>query len=222
MCKQCERIINGYDDSSEFSDDSSFRAPSLRPRHGSAGASDALGSPGQRSRPGSLRSMRQSSKHSELTAPTMSIPATRKSKGDASRKPTVLEIEAERTLMRPSSSRSLKSTHLSRPFTPGHRRHNSRHLHQRGFRPLPEDSAPFHRQIPEEKGQRLPAFHDDNIIDPDLAPYLSDEASSGDEQIGMIAAMNGEGISRSFDEKTTLAGILGTSKKTRSRLVTRA
>ncbi|KAL9004562.1 MAG: hypothetical protein Q9188_002632 [Gyalolechia gomerana] len=217
VCKPCEGIINGYDDSSEFSDDSSIRPPSLRPRHGSAGASDVLSSPGPRSRPGSLHNMRQSPKHSELTAPTMSIPATRKSKSESSRNPTVLEIEAERTLMRPSSSRSLKSTHLSRPFTPGHRRHNSRHLHQRGFKALPEDSAPFHRNVPEEKRQRLPAFHDDNIIDPDLAPYLSDEASSGDEQIGIMAAMHGEGISRSFDDKTTLAGILGASKKHRSR-----
>lgn len=147
----------------------------------------------------------------------MSIPATRKSKSESSRNPTVLEIEAERTLVRPSSSRSLKSTHLSRPFTPGHRRHNSRHLHQRGFKALPEDSAPFHRNVPEEKGQRLPVFHDDNIIDPDLAPYLSDEASSGDEQIGIVAAMHGEGISRSFDDKTTLASILGASKKHRSK-----
>lgn len=217
VCKPCEGIINGYDDSSEFSDDSSVRPPSLRPRHGSAGASDVLNSPGPRSRPVSLYNMRQSPKHSELIAPTMSIPATRKSKSDSSRNPTVLEIEAERTLIRPSSSRSLKSTHLSRPFTPGHRRHNSRHLHQRGFKALPEDSAPFHRNAPEEKRQRLPAFHDDNIIDPDLAPYLSDEASSGDEQIGIVAAMHGEGISRSFDEKTTLAGILGASKKHRSR-----
>lgn len=161
--------------------------------------------------------MRQSPKHSELNAPTMSVPATRKPKGDSSRNPTVLEIEAQRTLTRPSSSRSLKSIHLSRPFTPGHRRHNSRHLQQRGFKALPEDSAPFQRNVPEEKRQRLPAFHDDNIIDPDLAPYLSDDATSGDEQIGMVAAMHGEGISRSFDEKTSLAGYLSASKKGRSR-----
>ncbi|KAL9602447.1 MAG: hypothetical protein Q9219_001871 [cf. Caloplaca sp. 3 TL-2023] len=217
VCKPCEGIINGYDDSSEFSDDSSIRPPSLRPRHGSAGAGDVLGSPGARSRPGSLHSTRQSPKHSELMAPTMSIPATRKSKSESSRNPTVLEIDAERTLMRPSSSRSLKSTLLSRPFTPGHRRHNSRHLHQRSFKALPEDSAPFHRNAPEERRQRLPAFHDDNIIDPDLAPYLSDEASSGDEQIGIVAAMHGESISRSFDDKASLAGFLGASRKSRSR-----
>ncbi|KAL8656963.1 MAG: hypothetical protein Q9226_002398 [Calogaya cf. arnoldii] len=217
VCKPCEGIIDGYDDSSEFSNDSSVPAPSLRPRHGSAGASDALGSPHPRSRTGSFRGSRQSPKHSDLVAPTMSIPATRMSKGDASQKPSVVEIDAERTLLRPSSSRSLKSAHLSRPFTPGHRRHNSRHLNHRGTKTLHEDSAPFHRNAAEEKRQRLPAFHDDNIIDPDLAPYLSDDATSGDEQIGIAAAMNGEGTSRSFDEKTTLAGYLGPSKKSRSR-----
>ncbi|KAL8784721.1 MAG: hypothetical protein Q9213_003818 [Squamulea squamosa] len=217
VCKQCEGIIDGYDDSSEFSDDSSIPAPSLRPRHGSTGANDALGSPGPRSRTDSLRGSRQSPIHSDLAAPTMSIPATRMSKVDAGRKPSVVEIDAERTLLRPSSSRSLKSVHLSRPFTPSHRRHNSRHLHHRGTKSALEDSAPFHRNVAQEKGQRLPAFHDDNIIDPDLAPYLSDEASSGDEQIGIVAALHGEGTSRSFDEKTNLAGYLGPSKKGRSR-----
>ncbi|KAL8730008.1 MAG: hypothetical protein Q9166_004331 [cf. Caloplaca sp. 2 TL-2023] len=217
VCKPCEGIIDGYDDSSEFSDGSSIPAPSLRPRHGSTGASDALGSPGPRSRPGSVRGGKQSPKHPDTAAPIMSIPATRMSKGDASRKPSIVEIEAERTLLRPSSSRSLRSTHLNRPFTPSHRRYNSRHLHHRGTKTLPEDSAPFHRNVTEERRQRLPAFHDDNIIDPDLAPYLSDDASSGDEQIGIVAAMNGEGTSRSFDEKTTLAGYLGPPKKGRSR-----
>ena len=81
---------------------------------------------------------------------------------------------------------------------------------------MEEDSAPFHRDV-EEKGLRLPAFHDDNIIDPELAPYLSDDASSGDEQIGILAAMNGEGIARSFDDKSSLASYLGSSKKSRSR-----
>ncbi|KAL9612135.1 MAG: hypothetical protein Q9167_003251 [Letrouitia subvulpina] len=219
VCKPCEGIINGYDDSSEFSDDSNFPTPSLRPRHGSTGASDALGSPGPRSSPGSLHHSRQSPKHADLSAPTMSIPATRKAKGDFSRKPTVLEIEAERTLTRPSSSRSLKSSFPNRPYTPGHRRHNSRHLNQRVYKPVLEDSAPFHRNVDDiHKQNRLPAFHDDNIIDPDLAPYLSDDASSGDEQISIAAAIHGDGIARSFEtDKNSFSSFLATSKKGRSR-----
>ena len=42
--------------------------------------------------------------------------------------------------------------------------------------------------------RRLPAFHDDNIIDPDLAPYMSDEGSSDDEQMSILATMNGGGM----------------------------
>lgn len=219
VCKPCEGIINGYDDSSEFSDDSNFPTPSLRPRHGSTGASDTLGSPGPRSSPGSLHHSRHSPKHADISAPTMSIPATRKAKGDFSRKPTVLEIEAERTLTRPSSSRSLKSSFPNRPYTPGHRRHNSRHLNQRVYKPFLEDSAPFHRNVDDtNKQNRLPAFHDDNIIDPDLAPYLSDDASSGDEQISIAAAIHGEGIARSFEtDKNSFSNFLATSRKGRSK-----
>ncbi|KAL8746472.1 MAG: hypothetical protein Q9190_001506 [Brigantiaea leucoxantha] len=218
VCKPCEGMING-DDSSEFSDDSSLHAPSLRPRHGSTGANDALGSPGHKLSPVSLNHSRQSPKHSELAAPIMSIPATRKAKGDSSRKSAVVEIEAERTLARPSSSRSLKSSFSTRPYTPGHRRQNSRHLNQRAYKPVPEDSAPFHRNVDDgSKQSRLPAFHEDNVIDPDLAPYLSDEASSGDEQISIAAAMNGDGISRSLEaDKVNISSFLSTSRKSRSR-----
>ena len=158
----------------------------------------------------------------DLTAPTMAIPATRKAGGDSSRRPPVLEIGVERTLARPSSSRSLKSSFVNRPFVSGHRRHHSRHLTQRGFKPINEDSAPFHQSAGSDKGipSRLPAFHDDNIIDPDLAPYLSDEESSGDEHLSIMAALSGEtGMSKSLEhDKSGLAGLLGSSRKGRSRM----
>lgn len=70
----------------------------------------------------------------------------------------------------------------------------------------------------EEKGKpsRLRAFHDDNIIDPDLAPFLSDEGSSGDEQVSIMSAMNDDGA-RSYDnEKHGFSGLLS-SKKGRFR-----
>ena len=155
----------------------------------------------------------------DIAAPTMAIPAARKAGSESSRKPTVLEIGTERTLARPSSSRSLKSSFTGRPYVPGHRRHNSRHLAQRGFKPVGEDDAPFHQNTGSEKNKQLPAFHDDNIIDPDLAPYLSDEASSGDEQMSIMGALSGAGISKSFEqEKGSLASLLSSSKKGRSRL----
>lgn len=217
VCKPCEGIINGYDDSSEFSDDSNLPVPSLRPRHGSAGASDALASPARSSTP-QMEDLRQSPKHPDLTIPTMAIPATRRSGGESSKK-AVFEIDAERSLLRPSSSRSLKSSSLNRPYTAGHRRYNSRHLNQRGLKHVGEESAPFHRNLADEKGRpnRLRAFHDDNIIDPDLAPFLSDEGSSGDEQVSIMSAMNGDGA-RSYDnEKHGFSGLLS-SKKGRSRV----
>ena len=157
----------------------------------------------------------------DIGVPTMAIPATRKAGGDPNRRPTILDIGQERTLTRPSSSRSLKSSMASRPHALGHRRHGSRHLTQPRFKSLNEESAPFHQTAPSEKGtqRQLPAFHDDNIIDPDLAPYLSDEGSSGDEQMSIMAALGGTGMSRSLEhDKTGLSGLLSSSKKTRSRL----
>ncbi len=220
VCKPCEGIIKGDDDSSEISDDGSLSIRGLRPRHGSTGASDVLASPIPGSTRMDTKGSHRSPNHPDLTVPTMSIPATRKAGGDAGSQPFVLEIEAERTLLRPSSSRSLKSSFANKSFSSGHRRFNSRHQFQRNFKPVNEDNAPFHQSPASEKTSsgRLPAFHDDNIIDPDLAPYLSDEGSSGDEQMGIMAALNGDGLSRSHDnERHGFSGLLASSRKARSR-----
>ncbi|KAL8794361.1 MAG: hypothetical protein Q9195_003059 [Heterodermia aff. obscurata] len=221
VCKPCEGIIKGYDDSSDLSDDSSIRTAGLRPRHGSTGASDTLGSPVPRSSPFVNEEIRRSTAQPDLGAPTMAIPATRKAGGDPNRRPTILDIGPERTLARPSSSRSLKSSLSGRPHVSGHRRHNSRHLVQPRFKSVNEESAPFHQSLTSDKGvnQRLPAFHDDNIIDPELAPYLSDEESSGEEQMSIMTALGGTGMSRSLEhDKAGLAGLLSSSKKGKSRM----
>ena len=220
VCKPCEGIINGEDDSSEFSDDGTLSVRGIRPRHGSTGASDVLGSPFAASSPISAKGSHRSPKHPDLSVPTMSIPATRKAGSESSRKPTVLEIDAQRTLARPSSSRSLKSSFANKAYHTGHRRLNSRNLLQRGFKPVNEDDAPFHQNSVDDKARsrQLPAFHDDNIIDPDLAPYLSDEGSSGDEQVSIMAALSGDGLSRSFDNERHGFGGLASFKKARSRM----
>ena len=220
MCKPCEGIINGEDDSSEFSDDGSVSARGIRPRHGSTGASDVLGSPLASASPTRARGSRRGSKVVDLSVPTMSIPATRKAGNESSRKSTVLEIDVPRTLTRPSSSRSLKSSFVSKSYHSGHRRQNSRNLLQRGFKPVNEDDAPFHQNPVDDKARsrRLPTFHDDNIIDPDLAPYLSDEGSTGDEQVSIMAALNGEGLSRSFENERHAFGGLASLKKARSKM----
>lgn len=220
VCKPCESIIHGNDDSSEFSDDGSLALPTFRPRHGSTSASDALASPFPETSPITAEASQRSPGQPDLTIPTMSIPATRKAGEKSKRKSTVLEIDSPRTLARPSSSRSLKSAIPSRPHVSGHRRHNSRHQFQRGFKTVTEESAPFHQDAVDNESNfsRLPAFHDDNIIDPDLAPYLSDDGSSGDEQMSIMAALNGDALSRSHDnERHGLSGLLTSSKKGRSK-----
>lgn len=220
MCKPCEGIILDEDDSSEFSDDGSLSVRGIRPRHGSTGAGEVLGSPLTGSSPTDTKSLYGSPKHPALTVPTMSIPATRKAGRDPGRRPTVLEIDAQRTLARPSSSRSLKSSSANKPYHAGHRRHNSRNLLQRGFKTVEQDSAPFHQNPGDDKtrSRRLPAFHDDNIIDPDLAPYLSDEASSGEEQMSIMAALNSDGLSRSYDNERHGFSRLAATKGPRSRV----
>ena len=220
MCKPCEGIINGEDDSSEISDDGSLSARGIRPRHGSTGASDVRGSPRGSASPTSARGPHRGWKTPDLSIPTMSITATRKACSESSRKPTVLEIDVPRPLTRPSSSKSLKSSFVSKSYHPGHRRHNSRNLLQRGFKPVTEDDAPFHQHPADERtrSRRLPTFHDDNIIDPDLAPYLSDEGSTGDEQVSIMAALNGEGLSRSFEHDRHGLGGFTSFRKSRSRM----
>lgn len=217
VCKPCEGIIKGEDDSSEISDDGNLSIRGLRPRHGSTGASDVLASP---IRNLSSTHSKGSPKHPNLTVPTMSIPATRKSGRDPGRTPTVLEINGDPTLARPSSSRSIKTGFTNKSFPSGHGRFNSRHQFQRGFKPVNEANAPFHQDLGDDKAKpgRLPAFHDDNIIDPDLAPFLSDQESSGDEQMSIMAALNGDGLSRSHEnERQGFSGMLASSRKARSR-----
>ena len=200
VCKPCEGIINGYDDSSEFSDDGSVSGPGLRPRHGSSGANDV--SPAR-----SLSSMRTTITDARSdTVPTMAIPATRRFADDSKRKSAILEIDAEPSITRPSSSRSMKSTFGSRPHSMGHKRHHSKHSLHRGLKFGSEERAPFHA-TPDESPQttgRLPAFHSDSVIDPDLAAYLSDDASSDNEAINIMGAFGSE----ADFEKNPLSGLL--------------
>ena len=221
VCKPCERIVLGEDDSSEFSDDGTSSLRGMRPRHGSSGAGDVFDhSPMSGASPPGRAVLSESPKHPDLSVPTMTIPATRKAGRESSRKPTVLEIDAQRTLARPSSSRSLKSSFANKAYHPSHRRHNSRHLLQRGFKTVDEDSAPFHQddRLDKLRSRGLPAFHDDSIIDPDLAPYLSDEASSGEEQVSIMAALSGDGLSRSQDNERHGFSRLANAKNGRSRI----
>ena len=221
ICKTCEGIINGYDDSSEFSEDGSIAGNGLRPRHGSAGASDMSPVASfSASRMSNIREHETMSPSSSDAIPRMSIPATRKVGDDTNRRSAVLEIDSERRLVRPGSSRSLKSSTSMRPHSSSHKRHHSRQQLYRGLRPGSEERAPFHR-IPDDLARiegRLPTFHSDNIIDPDLAAFLSDEDSSGDEQMSLMTNIDGAQLPKSVDaERLGVSGLLSSSRKGRSR-----
>ena len=153
-----------------------------------------------------------------LSTPLMAIPATRRVGDSSNRSSAVLEIDAPQ-LSRPSSSRSLRSMTSGRPQSSGHRRHNSKHNLLNRLRPTPEGLAPFRKSANEEvlKKSGLP-FHDDNVIDPDLAPYMSDE-SSGDEQMSLFATLAGDEPRQagSEHEKANLGSYLGVARRNRAR-----
>ncbi|CAK7265455.1 Mitochondrial distribution and morphology protein 12 [Sporothrix epigloea] len=217
VCKNCLEIINRrYDSGSEESDDPRLTTL-LRSNTASSTKSPASGN-----------ILRNKSTHDDgssvlerviddevdtrsTTTPMMAIAATRR-KGDPSkRNSAVLEIDAPQ-IVRPGSSRSLKSLNVARPPSSGHVRHHSKanfhwaHTHSNSHThthkattttpPMPpiEDRVPFRKDVADEmdRKSKLPAFHDDNIIDPELAPYMSDE-SSGDEQISIFATMASAG-----------------------------
>ncbi|KAI0474069.1 hypothetical protein GGR56DRAFT_650149 [Xylariaceae sp. FL0804] len=155
------------------------------------------------------------------TTPMMAIPAARRIGDSSNRSSAILEIDAPQ-LSRPSSSRSLRSMTSGRPPSSGHRRHHSKHnLWNRLMATPPEERAPFRKSASEEiaKKASLPAFHDDNVIDPDLAPYMSDE-SSGDEQMSVMETTAGgdHHHSASVDhQRSNFVSYLGAGRRLRSR-----
>ncbi|KAJ5232293.1 hypothetical protein N7468_005249 [Penicillium chermesinum] len=216
VCKPCEVMINGHDDdSSEFSD--SEQSPNIvNPR-----ISELSWGSGSRAfvdDDDSSSVVSQSIEH-VLKTPQMAIPATRRP-GEGHNKSAVLEIKPDRSLARPTSSRSLKSSMGGRPHTTGHRRHPSHQQYIRSFKPRHDDRAPFQRRHADEynSGSRLPAFHKDNIIDPDLAQYLSDDASSGDEQPSLMSTFSDNNLSKSGGEndRALFGSLFAAMKKGRS------
>ncbi|KAI9879518.1 MAG: 1-phosphatidylinositol-3-phosphate 5-kinase [Pleopsidium flavum] len=220
VCKPCEAIINGYDLSDGSDEDTA--PPDLSCNHQNETVAPAgVHGEAEATTPGNTSQQTvRSHQHRNLLTPTMAIPATRRSAGSG-HQTAVLEIDAERTVVRPSSSRSLRTSVSGRPFSSNYKRYHSRPYNLRNFRPSVEDKAPFHGNPTNEmhKETRRSAFHNDSIIDPDLAPYLSDEASSGDEQMSISAAMTSEGLSRSHDnDRSGVGGLLAAVRKGRLRL----
>ncbi|KAI0008679.1 hypothetical protein F4779DRAFT_585739 [Xylariaceae sp. FL0662B] len=155
-----------------------------------------------------------------LTTPMMAIPATRRIGDSSNRSSAVLEIDAPSQLSRPSSSRSLKSITSGRPQSASHRRHHSKNNIWNRLKAAPVERAPFRTSASEEAARKtgLPAFHDDNVIDPDLAPFMSDE-SSGDEQMSIMGTMMGTDSHPSLvdHERSSFGSYLGAGRRIRNR-----
>jgi 1-phosphatidylinositol-3-phosphate 5-kinase len=221
VCKTCLDVINRrYDGSgSDDSADESYLPAIFRPNQPkpvvSTAAANRVGS-------GELHFPQKADELDDvrsITTPMMAIAATRRI-GDPNRTSAVLEIDAPQ-LSRPSSSRSLKSLASGRPQSSGHKRHHSRGANFLGrFKATTEDPAPFRKGLNDEmaKKPKFLAFHDDNIIDPELAAYMSDE-SSGDEQMSIFATMAENDLhSTSFDpDKASFAPFLATGRRHRHR-----
>lgn len=215
LCKPCEEIILGSndDDSSVYSEDGaeSIRTPHVR-----------RPTPDHVQLPSSLEDISTSLPSAgEVMTPSIGIPASRRNR-EAKRRSAVIEFDAGPTLARPSSSRSLVSL-SARPRSSSHKRHQSRQSFLRGK----DDRAPFHQEVlgePEAKST-LPAFHNDNIIDPDLAPFLSDEGSDDEEPHSIFSTISPEGpiASPGDRERLGVGSLLASAmKKGRSKLGDRA
>lgn len=214
VCKPCEAIIMSHDDdSSDYSvEDLALPESLTRPRT----PDPSLLLQSARYDDDNISMMSQSLEQMSKT-PTMSLPVRRAYEA-ADRSSKVLEFDTDRPLPRPSSSRSLKATHS---IGHGHKRHNSRHQHVRNFKAYHEERAPFQKRTAEgiAKDLKTSAFHRDSIIDPDLAQYLSDDASSGGEQSVNMSMHQEKPIRNEIEgDKTAIGGLLAAVRKGRSRI----
>lgn len=210
LCKPCESIIFGSDDdSSVFSDDD---------------RDDYTRSPLSQNLLVSKEAMLNrfegpafSRTDTEVTTPSIGIPVSRRNR-EAKRRSAVIEFDNAPTLARPSSSHSLASL-SRRPRSSSHRRRHSRHQPARHTHSsFDAERAPFHHQAGDEDQGQLPTFHNDNIIDPDLAAFLSDEGSDEDEMPNILSAVEGHAASPGEREKLGFSSLFTSAiRKGRSR-----
>ncbi|KAM7187947.1 putative phosphatidylinositol-4-phosphate 5-kinase [Naviculisporaceae sp. PSN 640] len=217
VCKTCLNVINRrYDSGTDDSADEPYLPAIFRPNQTKTQVT--FSKPKTDDEASVSEKTEQAEDSRSATTPMMAIPATRRV-GDNNRNSAILEIDTAQ-LSRPGSSRSLKSLSSSRPQSSGHRRHHSKHNFLTRFKATTEDRAPFRKMANEEleKKSKLNAFHDDNIIDPELAAYMSDE-SSGDEQMSIFATMNSNDIQPSSldPDRSSFGPYLSAGRKHRFR-----
>ncbi|KAF2483846.1 hypothetical protein BDY17DRAFT_294537 [Neohortaea acidophila] len=217
LCKPCEAMIYGSDDdqSTVFSDDASefHRTPTLRrTTNYEDGGRDAR-TPGVTFDEDDLV---------EVATPSIAIPASRRNR-EAKRRSAVIEFDAPPPLTRPVSSHSLISL-SRRPRSSSHRRLHSRHQNVRGTRGgFGHEQVPFQQDDITEAGDSagLSAFHNDNIIDPDLAPYASEDGTDDDERPNIFGLTDGANGSSPNDGElpgSALPGVLTKKARTKTGL----
>nr|POF15545.1 1-phosphatidylinositol 3-phosphate 5-kinase fab1 [Quercus suber] len=213
LCKPCEAMIYGSDDESTiFSDDEEDIARAFMVRKGSGTMDEDLRSQldgtAYSATPGALG----------MATPSIGIPASRRNR-ESKRRSAVIEFDTQPSLVRPTSSHSLISLGR-RPRSSSHRRLNSRYYNIRNSRSNLDERVPFQpeTEIDPERKSSLPAFHHDNVIDPDLAEFLSDEGSDEDQTPDILSTME-QDPSPSERDRLGLGGLLHSAlKKGRSKL----
>jgi 1-phosphatidylinositol-3-phosphate 5-kinase len=186
VCLKCLEIVNEYQDTESDSDE---YANSIYP---TANGSDGIvaGNAG----------FNMSTDHKPTSTPLMAIPATRRTAANnPNRRSQILEISEVPSPPRPPSVRSGKvSLGGIRPITAGsvrqpHHKHTySRSYHRwPGMSPNKSERAPFHGNAAEEISgrNRLTGFHNDQVIDPELAPYMSDPGDSEEEHPSIFSVI---------------------------------
>ncbi|KAI5809864.1 1-phosphatidylinositol-3-phosphate 5-kinase [Peziza echinospora] len=200
VCNQCLEIVEGYKDESDPE-----RQNFISHTSGTAPASENTVN----------TAFNMSTAHRPAITPLMAIPATRTTAGsNHNRRSAILEINSDMpSPPRPISARSMKAQIVSsRPMTAAsfkhsyqhnhnhhhpHHAHYHKHTHSRSVHKWPGQSnpnerAPFHRNAADDmidSMNTLPAFHSDSIIDPELAPYMSDQDATDDEQMSIFATI---------------------------------
>ncbi|EGZ78337.1 hypothetical protein NEUTE2DRAFT_102190 [Neurospora tetrasperma FGSC 2509] len=216
VCKNCLEVINRrYESGSDDSADEPF-LPAIFRSNQAKPPPLALARPQADDEVSIAERTEQANDTRSAKTPMMAIPATRRV-GDSNRHSAVLEIDMPQ-LSRPGSSRSLRSLAAGRPQSSSHRRLHSKHTFLTRFKSsATDDRAPFRKPASEDLGRKskLSAFHDDNIIDPELAPYMSDESTDDEQMSSIFATMNSnDAPAASLDpDKTSMGAFMNAANR---------
>ncbi|KAL9110519.1 MAG: hypothetical protein Q9227_004877 [Pyrenula ochraceoflavens] len=221
VCLPCEAMVTAHDsDSSDYSvDDAASPSPMANFRPHTPISEQQLKHDHVLEDDDAASIVSQPLDHMTKT-PTMGIPV-RRAIDSSNRRSAILEFDSDRPLPRPSSSRSLRTSHS---IGHGHRRNHSKHQHIRSFKSYHEERAPFQRRIGEEQEDETgkPAFHRDSITDLDYNQDVSENSTSEDEPSNIFSTMESR-LSKSTPdtEKAAFGGLLAATKKARYRSVDR-